>query len=408
MRSEATPYLVTQGQSASPLERVGMKAREINEGFLQKLLDENPGIVPVAEFDESFGPIASLGREIMGIDNLFISPNGRLTLVEAKLWRNPQATRQVLAQVLEYASRLAALDHDEFEQRCSSANRCPVTAAKGLYRLVAEAFPGQVGDEAEFIDRLQKNLRNGRFLLLVVGDGIREDLENILESLHHQSRLHFTFGLVELKLYRQPETEGILAVPNIVAHSTEIERAVVTIRGAESADIQVEVRSDPTSKAPKLTEQEFLDSIQDPATRKFGHRLFEWARENARIEVARNGKSAVVRLPFSTTRTGLILMRLNKGGRVLLTPPRLRKALSRAEGGDEEVFHLASAIQGIVPELEVQPDKMRVLPAVSAANLLPHMDHVLEVYAETIKRLGTLDPELVSEDSEENDEDDDA
>lgn len=404
MRSEATPYLMAEGKSATPLERVDMRDREINEGFLQQLLDENPGIVPVAEFDESFGPIASLGREIMGIDNLFISPNGRLTLVEAKLWRNPQATRQVLAQVLEYASRLAALDYEQFEQRCSSANRSTVAASKGLYRFVAEAFPDEAGDEAEFIDRLQKNLRNGRFLLLVVGDGIREGLESILDALHHQSRLHFTFGLVELRLYRQPKSDGIIAVPHIVAHSTEIERAVVTIRGAASADIQVEVRSDLTSQAPRLSEQDFLDSIQDPATRKFGHRLFEWAREHAHIEVARNGKSAVVRLPFSTTRTGLILTRLFKDGRVLLTPPRLRKALSRAEGGDEEVFHLANALQEIVPGLQLQSDKMRILPAVPATNLLPHVDQILEIYSETIKRLETIDPELLSEDAGEYDE----
>lgn len=402
MRSEATPYLVTQGQSATALERVKMSDREINEGFLQQLLDENPGIVPVAEFDESFGPIASLGREIMGIDNLFISPNGRPTLVEAKLWRNPQATRQVLAQVLEYASRLAALDYEQFEQRCSSANRSTVAASKGLYRFVAEAFPDEAGDEAEFIDRLQKNLRNGRFLLLVVGDGIREGLESILDALHHQSRLHFTFGLVELRLYRQPKGEGIIAVPHIVAHSTEIERAVVTIRGAASAEIQVEVRSDPTSQAPRLSEQEFLDSMQDPATRNFGHRLFDWAREHARIEVAKNGKSAVVRLPFSTTRTGLILIRLFKDGRVLLTPPLLRKALSRAEGGEEEVFRLANALQEIVPGLQLQSEKMRILPVLPASNLLPHADQILEIYTETIKRLETIDPELLSEEAGED------
>src|SRR6056297_3147066 len=109
MRSDAPPYLVSGGKSATPLERIKLGEQDIREAFLQALLDENPAILPVSDFDESFGPVVSLGREIMGIDNLFISPNGRLTLVETKLWRNPQATRHVLVQILDYASRLARL-----------------------------------------------------------------------------------------------------------------------------------------------------------------------------------------------------------------------------------------------------------------------------------------------------------
>jgi hypothetical protein len=52
-------------------------------------------------------------------------------------------------------------------------------------------------DEQHFHDALTANLRRGRFLLLIVGDGIREGVEAIAEYLQVHSGLHFSLGLVE-------------------------------------------------------------------------------------------------------------------------------------------------------------------------------------------------------------------
>ena len=393
MRSEATPHLIRARQSSEPLEPVELRKKAIREDLLQDLLDRIPSILPVSKFDESFGPLVSVGREIMGIDNLFISPTGRLTVVETKLWRNPQATRHVLAQILDYANRLSSLSVEEFQQRCTAANQSRVTEANDLYALVSDAFPEATPRESEFIDRLQKNLATGRFLLLVVGDGIHEGLESILGSLHHQSRLHFTFGLVELKLYRMPtETGGLLVVPNVVAHSTEIERAVVTIRGAQPEQVEVTVSADPGEKAPKLTESEFLESIKNPEARQFGQRLFKWGRQRGWIEITSKGDSASIRIPFSTARAGLILIRLYRNGNVLTTPPKLRQALRRSGAGEEDVVALARDLQKLVPELRVDPDKERVARVISAQQLLPQLDGVLAVYDEAIAKFSDLDP----------------
>lgn len=43
------------------------------------------------------------------IDALFVTPSGRLVTVAAKLWRNPEAPRTVIAQVLNYAKRTCPL-----------------------------------------------------------------------------------------------------------------------------------------------------------------------------------------------------------------------------------------------------------------------------------------------------------
>jgi hypothetical protein len=138
----------------------------------------------------------SLGREICSIDNLLVSPSGRITIVETKLWRNPESTREVLAQILDYAKRLASLNYREFERRCKSAKNPAPLAKTDLYRLVATKFPKLVGSETEFIDAIDKTLHTGRFMLLIVGDGIRENLEEMLGLLHHHPQMLFTFGLV--------------------------------------------------------------------------------------------------------------------------------------------------------------------------------------------------------------------
>ncbi len=392
MRSEARPHLIHDGQTPVRLERVELAGRAIQEDFLQDLLHRNPSILPVSKFDESFGPLVAVGREILGIDNLFISPTGRLTVVETKLWRNPQATRHVLAQILDYANRLSSLDVEALEQRCIAANQSEVTDSQSLFSLVQQEFPDQVPSEPEFVDRLQKSLSTGRFLLLVVGDGIRDGLEGILDSLHHQSRLYFTFGLVEMRLYTTPRDGSLLVVPSVVAHSTEIERAVVTIRGAQPEQVEVSVSADPVQKAPKLTESEFLDGIQNSEIRQFGERLFKWARRRGWIEITKNGDSASVRIPFSTARAGLILIRLNKNGSVLATPPRLRKVLRRSGVREDEVVLLAKELKRVVPELSLDIEKDRVARSISAKQLLPHIDAILSVYDKVIRNFQNLDP----------------
>ena len=405
MKSTGTPYLLDPSQGATKLKRLRLGDRSIRESDLQEMLARNPELLPISRLDDSFAPAISLGREIMGIDNLFMAPTGRLTIVETKLWRNPQAVREVLAQIVDYASKLASLDYERFEQACRTASGSPVEDA-GLFGLATRHFPDEQIDEARFIDRITQDLRNGRFLLLVVGDGIRDGLERMLGALHHQSHLHFTFGLVELKIYSLPTGDGMVVIPSVVAHSTEVERAVVTIRGGQPDQVEVAVSADPRQQAPKLTESEFLESIEDPDTRLFGERLFQWARQRGWIEITKRGDSASIRVPFSTTRAGLILLRLFKDGKVLTTPPRLRRVLRKNSVGQGEVVRLAQELKKLVPEIQIQSDKERVARAISASQLLPHHEAVFAVYDEAIERLKNLDPDLETPSNEEDTDED--
>ena len=53
--------------------------------------------------------------------------------------------------------------------------------------------------ESDFADATAAALRSGRFLLLIAGDGIREDVGAMAELINSNAALGFSFGLVEVQ-----------------------------------------------------------------------------------------------------------------------------------------------------------------------------------------------------------------
>lgn len=100
--SSGHPRMVVDGKSLA-LSPVPFDGPTTTEDWIQEQLDKNPGLLPIDEISSAWGPLISLGREIplaVGfVDNLFVSPAGEVTVVEAKLWRNPEARRNVIGQI---------------------------------------------------------------------------------------------------------------------------------------------------------------------------------------------------------------------------------------------------------------------------------------------------------------------
>ena len=75
------------------------------------------------EIDVAIGRIAPLCREFPvdnsghAVDDLYVDSNGVLTIVECKLIRNHQATREVLGQILDYAKEIVKYDYKELDRR---------------------------------------------------------------------------------------------------------------------------------------------------------------------------------------------------------------------------------------------------------------------------------------------------
>lgn len=238
IRQRAAPIFVP-GSGASAVALVPLDTRTsatgISEAWIQDLVQRHPQCLPIAEIDPIFvGPVA-LCTELLTaagpIDNLLVTPGGLPVIVECKLWRNPEGRREVVGQILDYAKELTRWSASDLQREV--AKRVP-GEGNPILRLLAAA--GHVVDEVSFADALTINLRRGRFLLLIVGDGIREGVEAIAEYLQAHAGLHFSFGLVEMPIFIHP-AGGYLVTPRVIARTSNIVRQVITLQeGTAIAD----------------------------------------------------------------------------------------------------------------------------------------------------------------------------
>ncbi len=200
------------------------------EHALRDLIHDNPTILPVHDIDPGYGRLFTVARELnipgVGfIDVLLADERGRLVIVECKLWRNPQARREVVGQILDYARELSRYGYEDLQRQISIATR---RQGNVLFAMACEC--GGTLPEAEFVDRVARDLAAGRFLLLIAGDGITEGTRRIGEYLRDQPGLAFDFGLIEFAEYRAPRLDGseqLLIQPRVLAHTVVIERHVI-------------------------------------------------------------------------------------------------------------------------------------------------------------------------------------
>ncbi len=268
-RRDANPIVLNPDGSTSGPRRVAFTERMFEEGWLQDLIEDNPELLPAAEIEPAFTPLVCVGREVAtasgSIDNLFLSPQGYLTIVETKLWRNPEARREVVGQIIDYAKDVSRWTFEDLEKRIRSYNEQRHHSQSGILHSLRQIEDIEETEEQIVIDAITRNLQVGRFLLLVVGDGIRESVEAMADYLQQTPQLHFTLALVELKVY-ELGTEGgkpYLVIPQIVARTREITRAVVRVEGKaiESVQVGVDTRIITEKEPPTrstLTEEDFF------------------------------------------------------------------------------------------------------------------------------------------------------
>jgi len=396
MRRNLTPCAIAHNHTHHPLTRIDLSDRRIAESFLQQALHQSPGLLPIDEIDAAFGPVASVGRELECVDNMFISPTGRLTLVETKLWRNPESGREVVGQLLDYASALSGFSYDDLEALIRDGSHSPLQNGESLYAYISRQFPGRVLPESAFIDALHKTLRTGRFLLLIVGDGIREGVERMLHHLHDHPQRYFTFGLVEIGVYENPAVfNGRILIPSLVAKTTEIIRAVVRVDTSGPASVSVVTAHDEeTTDSPRyqrrtLSEQEFFDELPDEPTRSLYTRLLSFADQIGAVKDW-GASSVSLRLPDPSGSGYLLtLFVLDKSGQV--SPGYLSNQLGRRGLPRTPSDNLVSALCGIFPN--VSPH--RSLPGhlsrkLTAPEVASHYDAFTKAVRDAVKAINSI------------------
>jgi hypothetical protein len=229
------PVLVLAQGKEQLLERVplsGEGAKEYDEDWLQDLVYRHPASLPVGDIDASFAGMVPVCREmptpVGPMDVVYVTRDGRPVIVEAKLWRNPEARRKVIGQVLDYAKELSRWGVENFDAAVRRTRHAEDGGSpKGLLEILELGKDSP--EAAQFHDSLTRNLQRGDILLLIVGDGIREGVGAITEFLEGHGSLHFTFGLIEVGIFRMPGG-GHLVQPRILVQSDIVKRIVVDLR----------------------------------------------------------------------------------------------------------------------------------------------------------------------------------
>jgi hypothetical protein len=244
------------------------------EDVLQSLLAQHPSLLAGDLIDPEDPrrwllvsrevPLASdasaAGR--WAVDHLFIDQDGIPTVVEVKRSSDTRIRREVIGQIIEYASNAVVYWPIEslrarFEQLCSERAVDPVSE---LTR-----FCGPEADLNEFWSRVHTNLQAGRVRLVLVADVIPQELRRMVEFLKGQM-----------------DPAEILAVEVRQFVSGDIRTMVPRVYG-QTEQARTRRGSTRSAAAQQWDEPTFFAALEakNREAAPVAKRLLEWVRQNS-------------------------------------------------------------------------------------------------------------------------------
>jgi len=223
------------GHKLTPLPsrsmREGLLGKTL-EDALQTLFEKYPQIIPGKQIDPvSDDPphFVLLRREMpvggWSLDHLFVDQKATLTLVETKLFQNPESRREAIGQILEYAANATEFWTGGVVRQKATEFWGNQTPPKELDKVLQEEFGGDL-DIENFWRRVEENLRNGRIRLIIATDELRPEMRRIIEYLNKEMENTEVLGL-ELKCYGE-ESESLVLVPRLVGQTqSAIDKKIV-------------------------------------------------------------------------------------------------------------------------------------------------------------------------------------
>ena len=402
----STPVWKSADGNIETLERVPVGHAPFKESDLRDLLAQKPSLLPVRHFDPVFSSPVCLGTEfpVPGggrIDALFLSPSGYMTLVETKLWQNSEARREVVAQIIDYAQQIARWTYADLESRFKTCQEAAQQPAPSLFSHVCD-LDDDPAAEAAFIDAVNRCLGDGRFLLLIIGDGIREGVEQMTEVLQRTPLLQYTFGLVEMSCYRHRDPGGgVLVIPQVIARTAEVTRAVVHIdlQGGDvgkvtvTAEVPAENRPTEARPANHLSEQEFyallVGASSPDAARRWQACVERLVTEHEALEVTYTPRRLRIKVqPPGRDDSQFIVLEAGTNGRIRTTKGWLDFLAENLPATVLESFlDGLSSIDARMRPQKTSTGAFTVSKSTNAADLvtiMPKLDELAKVVAEAV------------------------
>lgn len=190
---------------------------------LQKLLEKFPELVLASTTDSSELEIWVIGFEVPtdsgSIDLLLLDSGGGIWVIETKLARNPEVKKQVVGQVLAYASCVVDWNREKLERVGSQ-----YLASHGETLSLAEFLGMRLGDPSlgtEVLDRAWQRAQAGDIQALIVVDEMSTTLTRLVEFVNG----HATFELLALKLETTSFDGKRLFIPTLVGRTVSRKRS---------------------------------------------------------------------------------------------------------------------------------------------------------------------------------------
>jgi hypothetical protein len=189
------------------------------------------------------------------IDLLIITENSDILLIETKLYRNPESHRTVVAQAIDYVKSFTETEIETLKSKFLQSKYSDNQLTETLFK------------RDDFCISLKKNIKNGNFKVLIIGDKIHNNLLGMVESIHSAPHLAFTIYLIELSPIRYDEN-NILLEPRTIEYTTEIERSVIRLEiDFKKESWKIESSSpakDSKGSKPIITEEQYINSLSKP------------------------------------------------------------------------------------------------------------------------------------------------
>lgn len=232
------------------------RSGENDESLLQEIIASNPTVITdLNELDLKNTRVLLSCREYPtprgNIDILIVTENADIVIVETKLIKNPESTRTVVAQAIDYVKGFSEETADLFWDKLSRKE------------LPSNPSLEDIRDDERFMTLLMNNITTGNFHVVILGDMIHPNVLGMVESIQSAPHLSFTIYLSEINAVKLDE-DNILISPTIVSNTFQIERSVIKIE--VSSDGSTKIGSESPSRTsqgrkPVLSWQRFLDNV---------------------------------------------------------------------------------------------------------------------------------------------------
>lgn len=273
-----------------------------DEKTLHGLIAENPQLLPLAGSPQ----LTVLGSEVqLGTgyaDILAVEPSGRPAIIEVKLAYNQEARSAIVSQALYYAAFLQGLTVENLEQKFAVSDHLETAGHKSILEAVQANGQDGIVDADSFTNSLQGFLDRGELRLVLVLDGVPDELARIVSYLDAMTIQALTIDLITVSVYDVNDTQVVL--PQRVVLALNAEKTCAESGGSK-----------PTTQEPVRSKgsQAFRDATTHASgeDRDTFEKLIVWAEQIAELPdvhlVSTIGETRVTLNPtLSTEGVGLV------------------------------------------------------------------------------------------------------